>query len=361
MTYDQTGRHISTTAATAKVVYTRDVTDDIVVMATTTGGVTTTVNYTGGGGIAFTINAATNACQEEDLTLAGGVTVSLQGTTTQVWSYPDLHGDDTIATNQTGVRQGAVALYDPFGDPIDLATGLIGTLTANGAVPGNTTTAGASFGWEGAHGKQYQHAGDIATIEMGDRQYVPLLGRFLSTDPIPGGNSNDYNYPNDPVNGQDLSGNCSWDPNCGMNWAAANPQPSAADIKQQAEIDKLTEESWAMPHPAWLEWMIPIAKFQYQHQDAINATVGLVAVGASSVDYSAEGVSVRSIVKPVVRWGPVTPGEPNRVSLGPALKYWGRMSGAGKAIFPFHIHIESAKVGIEFHPMGWSKWWKRAK
>lgn len=41
---------------------------------------------------------------------------------------------------------------------------------------------------------------------MGDRQYVPILGRFLSCNPIAGGNSTDYGYPSDPVNASDLSG-----------------------------------------------------------------------------------------------------------------------------------------------------------
>jgi YD repeat-containing protein len=77
MAYDQTGRHMSTTSNSATVVYTRDMSDQIVAMATTTGGTTTTVDYTGGGGIAFTLNDRTDTVQEEDLSLPGGVTVSI--------------------------------------------------------------------------------------------------------------------------------------------------------------------------------------------------------------------------------------------------------------------------------------------
>jgi hypothetical protein len=43
---------------------------------------------------------------------------------------------------------------------------------------------------------------------MGQRLYYATLGRFLATDPVPGGSANNYDYVDqDPVNGTDQPGN----------------------------------------------------------------------------------------------------------------------------------------------------------
>ncbi|TYP81213.1 RHS repeat-associated core domain-containing protein [Blastococcus xanthinilyticus] len=66
----------------------------------------------------------------------------------------------------------------------------------------------ARYGWLGTHQRDASTIGGLTL--MGVRLYAPTLGRFLTTDPVEGGNPNAYVYPADPVNMFDLDGRWGW-------------------------------------------------------------------------------------------------------------------------------------------------------
>lgn len=45
---------------------------------------------------------------------------------------------------------------------------------------------------------------------MGARLYLPHTGTFTTIDPVPGGNTTAYAYPQDPINSFDLDGRMNW-------------------------------------------------------------------------------------------------------------------------------------------------------
>jgi RHS repeat-associated protein len=127
--------------------------------------------------------------------LTGGLTVEAAttgGATTLTAQLVGLHGDILRTTTLT-------ATGSPDGPGID--TNEYGVVRDTTGAP----TTGPRHGWLGGH-QRPADTGNTGLILMGVRLYAPLLGRFLQTDPIYGGNPNTYTYPVDPVGDVDLDG-----------------------------------------------------------------------------------------------------------------------------------------------------------
>ena len=131
--------------------------------------------------------------------LAGGLCATNDQSGVVTYQVANLHGD-VIATSSPGGTT--------------LATGYASDEFGNAQGP----TAGR-YGWLGTKQRADDNVGGLQL--MGARVYNPSSGRFLQTDPVPGGSANDYDYANqDPVNGFDLGGTYSHsgEPDGGVVW-----------------------------------------------------------------------------------------------------------------------------------------------
>jgi RHS repeat-associated protein len=117
--------------------------------------------------------------------LTGNLAAITGASGTAVLQLTNLHGDVSVQYSPDGSQAVRVFHTDEFGNPTDTETD--------------------RYGWLGGQERSTATATDA--ILMGVRVYDPATGRFLQTDPVPGGSDNSYEYASQsPVSYADPAG-----------------------------------------------------------------------------------------------------------------------------------------------------------
>ncbi|MFI1293734.1 RHS repeat-associated core domain-containing protein, partial [Streptomyces sp. NPDC020792] len=157
----------------------------------TWGAATTETNHYGSDGDSPDWTTEDNGTISRSLQdLAGNLIATTSASGDVVLQLANMHGDIATQIPLVDNTTPVINIYDEYGAPL----------------PGTDPTR---YGWLG--GKQRSTETPNGVTLMGVRLYDPSTGRFLSVDPIPGGNANAYEYCNgDPLNRYDLDGKWSF-------------------------------------------------------------------------------------------------------------------------------------------------------
>lgn len=122
-----------------------------------------------------------------------------------------IDGSFAVSVDQTGGA--TLELTDMRGDVVATALDSTGDTTIQDGSYNESTEFGIQrspatgplpYGWLGTDKRSFDSLGGVSL--MGVRLYNPSTGRFLSKDPLLGGNADAYVYPTDPVDARDTSG-----------------------------------------------------------------------------------------------------------------------------------------------------------
>jgi|GEM_PF-2579019 len=172
---DPAGRRLNLTTGTeTEVKHYTDDSDNPGWSTRTVGGVATTTRY--------------------ESTIGGDLALTITGGVTEL-AVNNPHGDTVTTIPLTGDQAGTGiegwAQYDEYGnqltDPV--------------------STGATTYGWHGADQRALDASG---LILMGARLYSSVTGLFTTRDPVAGGNTTTYCYPQDPIGMSDIPGLFSW-------------------------------------------------------------------------------------------------------------------------------------------------------
>ncbi len=190
-TYDAANLLLSATDGSTTVTYQRAASGAVIGKSTTDAKGTTNLRF---GAAGFVLDDQGRATAQM-LSLPGSVKLTRRiGTTPSTeWAFTTISGDRFVTLDDAGAPIGSVSVFNPFGERI------LGTPVVDASQLDLT--------WKAAEGNE-TIALRTPIVAMGQRVYVPSLGRFIQVDPVVGGSANGYDYGNqDPTSSTDPSGN----------------------------------------------------------------------------------------------------------------------------------------------------------